>query len=189
MLNTRKIVITAVMTGLALALAYALHLPIIPGAPMFEYDPADIPIFFVTFILGVPYGLIMTFIVSLVQGFTMSASGIIGITMHIFATGSFVIISGAIYRKWHTKTGMFVSVVIGVIFWVLSMIAWNIIFTPIFMGVPREAVYGMILPIIIPFNLFKSVLNSCLAVALYLATYRIIARYLPPVTNVGNDKN
>lgn len=184
MLNTRKIVITAVMSGLALALAYAVHLPIIPAAPMFEYDPADIPIFFVTYALGVPCGLIMTFIVSVIQGFTMSASGIIGVTMHIFATGSFVIISGAIYRKWHTRTGLFISAVFGVVFWVLSMIAWNIIFTPIFMGTPREAVYSMILPIIVPFNLFKSVVNSSLAIALFLTTYKIIERYLPPKTKI-----
>ena len=40
------------------------------------------------------------------------------------------------------------------------MVGWNFIVTPFYMGVPREAVLAMILPVILPFNLLKAAVNS-----------------------------
>ena len=40
------------------------------------------------------------------------------------------------------------------------MIPLNLIFTPLFMGSPVDAVLEMILPIILPFNLMKAGINA-----------------------------
>ena len=50
---------------------------------------------------------------------------------------------------------------------VASMCVWNIIFTPIFMGTPRSVVAQMIVPIILPFNVIKSGVNSFITFLIY----------------------
>jgi riboflavin transporter FmnP len=54
------------------------------------------------------------------------------------------------------------------------MLGWNLIITPIYMGVPVEAVIAMIIPIFLPFNLLKAGVNSVVA----FLVYKPIARFL-----------
>ncbi|MBR1736698.1 MAG: ECF transporter S component, partial [Firmicutes bacterium] len=39
--------------------------------------------------------------------------------------------------------------------------------TPLYMGVPRETVAGMLLPVFLPFNVVKGVLNMAFTLMLY----------------------
>ena len=72
------------MAALSVILVAMIHIPVF--LPFLEYDPADIPIFITTFAFGPLVGFILTVIVAVLQGITVSASaGIIGIMMHIFA--------------------------------------------------------------------------------------------------------
>ena len=76
-------------------LVAVIHFPLIPAAAFLEYDPADIPILICAFAYGPLAGLLLTVVVCFIQGFTVSAqSGIIGIVMHIFATGCCVLVTG-----------------------------------------------------------------------------------------------
>jgi riboflavin transporter FmnP len=50
----------------------------------------------------------------------------------------------------------------------------NLIFTPMYMGVSIEMVKGMLLPIIIPFNLIKSIGNSAVTMLVYKSVGRIL---------------
>ena len=47
--SVKKITTLGVMAALSVALAFFIHIPF-PPAPFLEYDPADIPIFIVSFI-------------------------------------------------------------------------------------------------------------------------------------------
>ena len=47
------------------------------------------------------------------------------------------------------------------------MVIWNYIITPLYMGVPREQVAGMLIPIFLPFNLIKGGINAALTMLLY----------------------
>ena len=94
----RKLTTMGMMAAVSIILVYLIHFPIFPAASFLEYDPADIPIFICTFLYGPLSGFILTVIVSFIQGFTVSAqSGIIGVMMHIFATGFFTIVAGNMY--------------------------------------------------------------------------------------------
>ena len=91
--STKKIAIMGVMTAISIILIYIIRFPIIPAAPFLEYEPGDIPIYIIAFLYGPLSGLVITIIASLIQGITVSAgSGIIGIIMHIYATGTFVLV-------------------------------------------------------------------------------------------------
>ncbi len=166
-LSTKRLTFMALMTAISVVLVYLVRLPIIPAAPFLEYDPADIPIFYVTFLLGTPYGLLLTVVVSVIQGLTVSAgSGPIGIVMHIFATGSYCIAAGLTANRTIKKTRLLLAAFVGVIVMTGSMVLWNLLITPYYLNVPLSAVQSLLVPAIIPFNLIKAGLNSVAAVLL-----------------------
>ena len=70
----RKLVTMAMLAALSIVLVYVVHFPIFPAAPFLEYDPADIPILIGTFAYGPVAGIILTVVVSVIQGMTVSAS-------------------------------------------------------------------------------------------------------------------
>jgi len=148
------------MASISIVLVYFIRFPIFPlVVPFLEYDPADIPILFTALSFGTIEGLLLTLIVSIIQGVTVSSSsGIVGIIMHILSTGSFVLVAGLIYHRKKTTINAIVALTLGVITSAITMIAWNLIFTPHFMNVSIEVVIG-ILPFIIAFNLIKAGVN------------------------------
>ena len=166
--NTQKLVTMAVLVALSVIMLLLIRFPIFPSAAFLEYDPADIPIFLGTFAYGPLAGFALTVVAAIIQGMTVSASsGFIGIMMHVFATGSFVLVAGNWYQRHKTKKQAVVALVLGCLVWTVSMMIWNYFFTPIFMGMPRAAVAPMIFPIIVPFNLIKSSVNSVITFVLY----------------------
>ncbi len=172
-INTKKLVTLAMLGAISIVLVYSVHFPLFPIAPFLEYDPADIPILIGTFLFGPMASLVLTFVVALIQGFTVSAkSGLIGILMHIFATGSFVFVAGSIYRRKATNGSLIVGLICGALAMCISMVLWNILITPIYLGVPLKAVLPLMWPAIIPFNLVKAGVNGMIAYALYKATFK-----------------
>lgn len=173
--NTRKLTTMAMLAALAIVLVAVIHFPLIPAAPFLEYDPADIPIFIGTFLFGPAAGLGLTAVVCVIQGITVSAtSGIIGIIMHFFATGTFVVLAGAFYAKRHTRTGALGALAIGTLAMTAVMCVCNLIFTPLFMGGSVGEVIEMLLPAIIPFNLAKAVINSVITYLVYKPISRFV---------------
>lgn len=167
-MTTRQMVGMAMLAAISIVFVSVIHFPLFPAAAFLEYDPADIPILIGTFAYGPIAGFILTVVVSLIQGSTVSAgSGIIGIIMHIVATGSCTLISGTIYQKMKTKKGAAISLSIGVITMTFAMVLMNLILTPLFMGAPVEAVIAMLVPIFIPFNLLKYSINCLITFLLY----------------------
>ena len=47
------------------------------------------------------------------------------------------------------------------------MVIANLLVTPLYLGVTREMVIGMLLPAIIPFNLLKGAINGIITFLLY----------------------
>ena len=171
--KTARLAKMAMLAAISLVLVMAIRIPF-PPAPFLVYDPADVPIIISAFAFGPLSGLAITFVVSFIQAFALGGDGIIGFFMHMVATGSFVLVSGLIYRKHKTKKVALIALVTGALVMTATMIGWNLLITPIYLGVPVEAVIGMILPILLPFNLIKAGVNG---VIIFLI-YKPIARYL-----------
>lgn len=172
---TRHIVIMALLIALSIALIYLIHVPIFPSAPFLEYDPADVPILIGTFAYGPLAGVIITIVAAGIQAFTVSAqSGLYGFLMHVISTSSLVVVSSLIYRKWHTRTGAVVALVCGTVVNGVVMVIANHFVTPHFMRVPTSVVDGMLLPVILPFNLIKAGINSVIT----FLVYKTVSRYV-----------
>ncbi|MCL2494439.1 MAG: ECF transporter S component [Oscillospiraceae bacterium] len=178
-ISTRKLVAMGTMAALSVALVFLVHFPVFPQAPFLEYDPADIPILIVSFAYGPLAGLIVTAIAAVVQGLTVSAqSGVYGIIMHLLSTGSYVLAAGLVYRAKNSRLGAIAALVCGVLASAAVMAAANLAVTPLFMGVPVEAVKAMLLPVIIPFNLIKSGSNAALMALIYLPLRPALEKFL-----------
>ena len=95
---TRKLCGMAVLTALAVVLSCTVHIPYF-GAAFLEYSPSDVPVLIASFMYGPVWGLVITALVSLIQGLTVSAgSGWFGIAMNFLSTGIFVLSAGLIYK-------------------------------------------------------------------------------------------
>lgn len=174
----KKITTLGVMAALSVALAFFIHIPF-PPAPFLEYDPADIPIFIVSFIFGPWWGIALTVLVSVLQGVTVSAgSGIYGILMHVFATSAFVIVSGIVYKYNKSFLGSVMALSLGCLTQALIMIPLNLIFTPMFLGSPLKAVLEMIIPVILPFNLMKAGINAVITGLLFKQLEKPAKKYI-----------
>ena len=117
----------------------------------------------------VHFPIMLTVVVSIIQGMTVSAAsgGPIGIIMHIFATGSCVLIAGNIYRRNKTRKTAAIALIVGALVMTGAMVLMNLVLTPIFLGTSMEEVIPMLLPAIIPFNLIKAGLNCAITFVLY----------------------
>ena len=165
--TTKQLVILSLMSAISVVLMMFIRFPW-PAAPFLEYEPADVPILIATLMYGPYVGLIVTVIVSVIQGLTVSSgSQVIGVIMHILATGSYVIFTGVIYKYAKSRKGFFVAIVMGALVSTFIMLLCNIWFTPIFMNAPREMVMKMLVPVILPFNLVKTFVNGIVAGILY----------------------
>ena len=174
-IKTKQLTQMAVLAAMSILLVYLIRFPIFPAAPFLEYDPADIPIFIGAFLFGPVGGLVLTGVVCVLQGLTVSsASGIIGILMHFFATGAFVLVAGNIYKKNRTRKGAIIGLSFGIVAMTITMVIWNLALTPFFLGIPVEAVIPMILPIIVPFNIIKAGANAAITFIVYKSVGKVI---------------
>ena len=170
-----KPVTLALLSAIGLVLMAIVRFPLFPSAAFLEYDMADVPVFLATLFFDIPSGLLVLAVISIIQGITVSAgSGWIGIVMHIVATGAFVVALGWITKNHQDFRHLLPGHIAGTLVMAVLMCGMNLLFTPIFMGTPVEAVKDMLLPIILPFNLLKGGINSVVSLVLYFPLVKIL---------------
>ena len=162
--DTKRIVTLGLMAALAFA---AVALIRIPAVSFLKYEPKDVLLAITGFLFGPIDALIVTVVVSLVEMATVSTTGPIGLLMNVISSCSFVCIAAALYQKRRTLKGAVIGLGIGVVIMTAIMILWNYLITPIYQGVPRPVVAGMLVPVFLPFNLVKGTLNAALTMLLY----------------------
>ena len=87
--------------------------------------------------------------------------------MNFLSSATFSFVCGIIYKYRRTFSGAILSLIFAAISVVAVMIMANIFITPFYMGLPRSAVFPMILPLLLPFNLAKTVMNASSTLLLY----------------------
>ena len=180
-MSVRKLTQMAMLAAISIILVFFIRLPIIPAAPFLEYTPGDVPLMMAAFMYGPAAGIILTVVTAVIQGTTVSAhSGIIGIIMNILSGSSYVLVAGLIYSKSRDKTAktVIIAMAAGVAATTVTMIGWNLVFVPIFMGVPREVVLRMVIPAFLPFNLIRAGANSVIAFAAWRAVSPFLKSYI-----------
>lgn len=167
-MTTKKLCTIGILSALAIVLNMVfVFLGIRLSAVSFlTYDPADIINVIVGFIFGPIYSFVMSIVTSFIQ-LAYDPGSITDAFMNIVSTSTFSCTAAFIYKKLHNKKGAIIGLVSGSLACTLSMIIWNIILTPIFMGWDRQAVIDLVLPGFLPFNLIKCGINTAIVIMIY----------------------
>ena len=186
--DVKRLVLLAVFTALAYT---AVCLIRIPAVAFLKYEPKDVIIVMGGLILGPLASLIISFVTALIEMFTISETGIIGCVMNLLSSACYSCTAALVYKYRRTLAGAVGGLALGSVAMVIVMLLWTWLITPLYMGVDREAVIGMLVPVFLPFNAVKALLNSALVLCLYkpLITALRKARLVPaPVSKEGGFK-
>ncbi|MCL1819534.1 MAG: ECF transporter S component [Oscillospiraceae bacterium] len=172
----RTITGIGLLAAVAVVLVYLIRFPIFPAAPHMEYDPADIPLLIGALFYGTLPGLVLVFVACVIQALTVSAaSGWMGFIMHFVSTGLMVFVASLIYQNKRTLSGAVIALIVGALTSTVIMIPLNLVVVPLF--IPHASlrdVAGMLIPVIVPFNLIKSFGNCILAFILYKRVQKLL---------------
>jgi riboflavin transporter FmnP len=87
--------------------------------------------------------------------------------MNLLSSACYACTASLVYKYRRTLSGALGGLVSGSVAMVIVMLLWNWLITPLYMGVDRDAVVGMLVPMFLPFNAVKALLNSALVLCLY----------------------
>lgn len=166
-MNLRTLSSLGMLTAVAYVVMYLSKLlPQVAG--FLQLDLKDTVICIGGFLFGPVASALISLVVALVEMFSaVSDTGPIGMVMNVLATCSFCCTAAFVYKKQHTKKGAVLGLLLGVAALTVVMLLWNYLITPLYMGVERDVVKDMLVPIILPFNLVKGGLNMALILVLY----------------------
>ncbi len=165
-MSTKELVMLAMISAIAYAMVCVCRIPLV-FADFLKYEPKDVIITIGGFLFG-PLAVIgVSLVVSLVEMVTISTTGPIGMIMNVLSTCAFSCTAALIYKKKHTLKGAILGLSMGVVLTTIVMILWNYLITPLYQGVPREAIVQMLIPVYLPFNLLKGTINAGIILLIY----------------------
>ncbi len=159
-----------VTVGMLCAVAYVVMLvtrPLPDVQGILSYDPKDVVVVIGGFIFGPLTAVAISVIVSFVEMLTVSSTGPVGFVMNVVSTCAFAVPAALVYKKSRSMKGAIGSLVTGVLAMAAAMCLWNYVVTPLYQGVPRQVVAGMLPTVFLPFNLIKGTINAGLTLLLY----------------------
>ena len=189
--HLRRITVTALFCAIAFVLTALpfFKFPVVPAAPYLTYDPKDVFIVLGGFIFGPLTSVVISAVVSLIEMVTVSKTALIGFAMNVISSCAFALPAAIIYRKNRSLTGAVVGLVAGSAVTCAVMLLWNWLLVPFYTpNVTREQVAGMLLPVFLPFNAFKTVLNSALTLLLYRPVISALRRARLVTESSGSKK-
>lgn len=158
-LSTRKLTALAMCAAISYVVMVFGRIPIVL---FLKFDPKDFILATTSLVFGLVPSLLVALVVCLVEMFTVSSTGLLGFFMNIIASAAFVIPLSVLVKDRRDAKRTLFALFISIITMTVIMLAWNIVITPIYMKVPVEKVLELLFSAILPFNLFKGLVNSAL---------------------------
>jgi riboflavin transporter FmnP len=188
--SARQLATMALFIALGLILSF-IEFPLLPGTDFLKYDASSVPALLAGFTYGPVAGCLVGIVVALVHGFftgnlwgaLMNIGVVIAFVLPVALIYKYSLKSqqkkntlgnntlgpgpsvlsaatGVVAKvpNWLIIVGLVSSSILAI----GAAIVMNLVVTPIYMGVPQEVVIGMIIPILLPFNIIKTILNSVL---------------------------
>ena len=166
-IDTKKMVLLGMFAAIAYMLVAMIRIPVLPAAPFLKYEPKDVVITIGGFLLGPMASFVICLVVALVEMVSISETGIIGCLMNMLSSVAFACTAAVVYKKRRSIGGAICGLLLGSVVMVTTMLLWNWLITPLYMGYPREAVVAMLVPVFLPFNALKAGLNCAFTMVLY----------------------
>ena len=163
-LNVKKMVLIAMLSAIAYLLVSLIRIPVVI---FLSYEPKDVVITIGGFLLGPMTSFLISLLVALVEMVTISSTGPIGCLMNLLSSAAFASTAAFFYKRKRAMSGAILGLIAGSVAMIVIMLLWNWLITPLYMGVPREQVVSMLIPVFLPFNALKAGFNSALTLMLY----------------------
>lgn len=165
----RRYVFLAVFAALAFASLFVVKIGGIGG--FLSFDAKDAIITVASLIYGPIAGVAVSLAVSFLELVTVSSTGIWGFIMNFISSSLFAAAASLVYhyvpKLRKTFVGSIVGMVASVVLTTGAMLAMNLLITPIYTGMSVQKVAEMILPLLLPFNLVKYIVNAALVLMIY----------------------
>lgn len=189
--RTKKMVTLAMLAAMTYVVMWVSKMVGIPLMGTFlTYDPKDIVIAIAGFLYGPLSVVAISVVVSFLEMITVSATGPLGFLMNVLSTVAFAGTAALIYKKKQTLGGAVVGLLCGIVATVAVMMPWNYFVTPYHMGLAREAVAAMLLPMFLPFNLLKTSINAAVILLLYKPLVTVLRKAnLAPPSKAGQQQD
>ena len=169
--DTRQLVTMALMCAIGVLLSF-VEFPLLPGVTWLKYDASAMPAMVCGFAFGPAAGLAVGVVGAVIHGILMADFS--GAVMNILVVASFILPAALVYRRSRTFKSGVVGLVLSAITATVMAILGNLVITPMWLGVPLDAVVAMILPILTPFNLIKAGINAVLTLIVYKSISNLI---------------
>ena len=169
--DTRQLVTMALMCAIGVLLSF-VEFPLLPGVTWLKYDASAMPAMVCGFAFGPAAGLAVGVVGAVIHGILMADFS--GAVMNILVVAGFILPAALVYRRSRTFKSGVVGLVLSAITATVMAILGNLVITPMWLGVPLDAVVAMILPILTPFNLIKAGINAVLTLIVYKSISNLI---------------
>lgn len=169
--DTRQLVTMALLCAIAALLSF-IQIPLIPGVTFLTYDPSLMPAMVCGFAFGPAAGLAVGYVGAIIHGILMADFS--GAIMNILVVTGFILPAALVYRRSRTFKSGVIGLVLSAVAATVMAILGNLVITPMWLGVPLDAVVAMILPILTPFNLAKAGINAVLTLIVYKSISNLI---------------
>ena len=169
--DTRQLVTMALMCAIGVLLSF-VEFPLLPGVTWLKYDASAMPAMVCGFAFGPAAGLAVGIVGAVIHGILMADFS--GAIMNILVVAGFILPAALVYRRSRTFKSGVVGLVLSAITATVMAILGNLVITPMWLGVPLDAVVAMILPILTPFNLIKAGINAVLTLIVYKSISNLI---------------
>lgn len=162
--NTKRITGAAIFAALAFVVTMLTRWIKIAGFLSLDFKDAIITI--ASFVYGPLTSVAITVVVAGIE-FFFSETGWYGLLMNIASSTTFALVASFIYSRKRNINSALIGLFSAVFATVAVMLALNVLITPLYFGMPRQAVVDMLPTVILPFNVAKTLMNSAIIMLLY----------------------
>jgi len=165
----KRLTVTALFCAVAYVVSLAVQIAGIGGFLTFDIKDAVITV--AAMLFGPLTGIVISFVVALLEMIGGSGTGHWGAIMNFTSSAVFACVASGVYRhlpKWKkTVAGAWGGLGLAILATVLTMLGLNLVITPLYTGMSVGGVAALILPLLLPFNAIKYVMNAALVMILY----------------------
>lgn len=167
--STKRMAICALFVAVSMVASY-IELPIFPPAPWLKYDPSGVVCLVAGLAFGPGTGVLVAVLSWLPHLIMNPYGGLMGIMCAVALTAP----AALIYSRNHTRKGAIIGMVVAALVTLVVAIIANIIVTPLYAGVATEEVLAMIVPILLPFNIIKIIINCVVTLLVYKSVSKLV---------------
>ncbi|MBQ5321258.1 MAG: ECF transporter S component [Oscillospiraceae bacterium] len=161
--NIKKMVVISLFCAIAYIFVFVFRIKV----SFLTFDAKDAVITVCALLYGPLSGIAVSIVVSFLEFISVSDTGVYGLIMNVLSTVAFSVPAAFIYKFRKTTLSAVSGLILSVVSMTAVMLGANLLITPFYMGVDIEAVKSLLLPLILPFNFTKALLNAGLTMLIY----------------------